>query len=327
MGPMSARVVPDGRLRRVLVARGIGLALGFVADRVLGDPRRFHPVAGYGQAAAALETRMYADSRAAGTAYTLVLVGTATAAGVAVERLASRHPVAQVLATAVATWAVLGGRSLEREAEVMASHLEAGDVLGARKRLSHLCSRDATDLGPDELARATVESIAENTADACVAPLLWGGALGVPGLVGYRAVNTLDAMVGYRSPKYRNFGWASARLDDLANYLPARACAVLTGLTAGRVVDALGTWRRDAAGHPSPNAGPVEASFAGALGLRLGGSNTYGDEVEDRGTLGDGPRPGVRDIRRTADLARRVAIAATATAVVLSLRRREVPWG
>ncbi|MFC0625238.1 cobalamin biosynthesis protein [Kribbella deserti] len=304
----------------MFVARGIGLVLGFVADRVLGDPERYHPVAGYGQAAAALQQRMYADSRAAGTAYTVVLVGTATAAGLAVEKLANRHPVVQALATGVATWAVLGGRSLEREAEIMASHLDAGDMPAARKRLSHLCSRDATDLVPAELARATVESIAENTSDACVAPLLWGGAFGVPGLVGYRAVNTLDAMVGYRSAKYLKFGWASARLDDVANYLPARACAVLTGLVAGRPAEAWRIWRRDAPGHPSPNAGPVEASFAGALGLRLGGSNTYGNEVEDRGTLGDGPRPGVPDIRRTADLARRVAIAAAATAVVLSFR-------
>jgi adenosylcobinamide-phosphate synthase len=165
-----------------------------------------------------------------------------------------------------------------------------------------------------------VESVAENTSDACVAPLWWGAVLGIPGLVGYRAANTLDAMVGYRSARYRNFGWAPARLDDLVNYLPARTCALLTGVVAGRPGEVWRVWRRDAGGHPSPNAGPVEASFAGALGLQLGGKNSYGDEVEDRGTLGDGPAPQVPDIRRTARLARRVATAATVGAVVVAGR-------
>lgn len=315
------------------MSRALGVLLGFAADRWLGDPRRFHPVAGFGQVAGRLETRLYSDSRAAGTAYAGVLVGSVVAAGVAAERLTSGRPVARTVLTAAATWAVLGGRSLEREAEVMAAllevaELEAKDLEAARGRLGYLCSRDATDLSADELARATVESVAENTSDATVAPLVWGGLLGIPGLVGYRAVNTLDAMVGYKSARYRNFGWASARLDDLANLGPARACAVLTGLVAGRVGESWRIWRRDAGRHPSPNAGPVEASFAGALGLRLGGTNTYGDEVEDRGTLGDGLPPGVGDIRRTASLARRVSYAAAVTAAILALRPRrgERPW-
>jgi adenosylcobinamide-phosphate synthase len=302
------------------VSRALGLLLGFAADRVFGDPRRFHPVAGFGQAAARLETRLYDDTRAAGTAYAVVLVGSATAAGLVAERFVRERPLARTLLTAVTTWAVLGGRSLEREAEVMAGLLEAKDLPAARERLGHLCSRDATDLDADELARATVESVAENTADACVAPLLWGGAFGIPGLIGYRAANTLDAMVGYRSARYRNFGWASARLDDLANLLPARVCAALTGVVAGQPGEAWRIWQRDAPGHPSPNAGPVEASFAGALGLRLGGINSYGDEVEDRGTLGDGPRPQVPDIRRTAELAGRVALAAAGLAMILASR-------
>jgi adenosylcobinamide-phosphate synthase len=307
------------------VSRALGLLLGFAADRVFGDPRRFHPVAGFGQAAARLETRLYDDTRAAGTAYAVVLVGSATAAGLVAERFVRDRPLAKTLLTAATTWAVLGGRSLEREAEVMAGLLEAKDLPAARERLGHLCSRDATDLDADALARATVESVAENTSDACVAPLLWGGALGIPGLIGYRVVNTLDAMVGYRSARYRNFGWASARLDDLANLLPARVCAALTGVVAGQPGEAWRIWQRDAPGHPSPNAGPVEASFAGALGLRLGGTNIYGDEVEDRGTYGDGPRPQLPDIRRTADLARRVVFAATALAMVLA-SSREVRW-
>ena len=184
----------------------------------------------------------------------------------------------------------------------------------------------ATDLEAHELARATVESIAENTSDACVAPLLWGGVLGVPGLLGYRAANTLDAMVGYKSAKYLNFGWASARLDDVLNLLPARACALLTGLAAGRPRQAVTVWRRDAPKHPSPNAGPVEAAFAGALDLTLGGTNSYGSYQEDRGTLGNGPTPAVADVRRTAALARRVGVAAVGVAAMLAVRRKGTRW-
>ncbi|MGA8995711.1 MAG: cobalamin biosynthesis protein, partial [Nocardioidaceae bacterium] len=124
--------------------------------------------------------------------------------------------------------------------------------------------------------------------DAVVAPLLWGAVGGPAGLLGYRAVNTLDAMVGHRSPRYHRFGWAAARLDDAANLVPARVAATLAVLLGGRPAASLRAWRRDARRHPSPNAGPVEAAFAGALGLRLGGVNRYGADVQDRGLLGDG---------------------------------------
>lgn len=305
------------------LGRAFGILLGFAADRVLGDPRRLHPVAGFGQAATRLEKHLYADSRPAGVGYTATLVGTSTVLGVAIERLTGKHPVLYVAATATATWAVLGARSLEREAQTMATLLEEKDVPAARDRLSHLCARDATALESDELARATVESLAENTSDACVAPLVWGGVFGIPGLLAYRAANTLDAMVGYRSPKYRNFGWASARLDDVLNLLPARVCAVLTALVSGRPAETFAVWQRDARKHPSPNAGPVEAAFAGALGVRLGGTNDYGSYVEDRGTLGDGPPPAVADVRRTAALARRVSLAGAALTAILALRPKK----
>ncbi|MFF0268709.1 cobalamin biosynthesis protein [Kribbella sp. NPDC004536] len=306
--------------------RALGILLGFAADRLLGDPRRYHPVAGFGRTASRLEQHLYADSRQAGTAHTAVLVGTTTVLGLAVERLTRRHPLLHTAVTAGATWTVLGARSLEREAEAMAALLEAKDIEGARDRLGHLCARDATNLEADELARATVESIAENTSDACVAPLLWGGLFGIPGLLGYRAANTLDAMVGYHSPKYENFGWAAARLDDVLNLLPARACALLTGLVAGRPRETSRVWRRDAPKHPSPNAGPVEAAFAGALDLTLGGTNTYGTYTENRGTLGDGSPPTVPDIRRTATLARRVGVAAAGVAALAALlARRATP--
>ncbi|GMA89031.1 hypothetical protein GCM10025868_42810 [Angustibacter aerolatus] len=218
---------------------------------------------------------------------------------------------------------MLGGRSLGREAGALATLLEAGDLAGGRARLPHLAGRDPSALDLAGLARAGTESVAENTSDAVVAPLLWGAVAGVPGLLGYRAANTLDAMVGHRSPRWERFGWASARLDDGLNLVPARVAAALAALLAplvgGRPADALRAWRRDARRHPSPNAGPVEAAFAGALGVRLGGTNVYGGRVEHRGTLGDGQPAGVRDLARAVRLAGGVDVAAAGLAVAVAL--------
>ena len=310
-------------------ARGLptaaGLALGAVADLLLADPRRGHPVAGFGQAAAALERRTWRDSRAAGVAYTGTCVGTAVALGLAASRLTADRPAARTALTALATWAVLGGTSLGRAAATMEQHLAAGDLPAARAHLSTLAGRDPSGLGEAELVRATVESVAENTSDAAVAPLFWGAVAGLPGLLGYRAVNTLDAMVGYRSPRYARFGWASARLDDVVNWVPARLTAALTVLTAplvgGSPAGAWRVWRRDGAAHPSPNAGRCEASLAGALDLRLGGRNVYGARVEERPVLGDG-RPPVRgDVVRAVRLSRAVWTAAAAVGAASRLRR------
>jgi adenosylcobinamide-phosphate synthase len=313
--------------------------IGILADAVLGDPRRGHPVAGFGTLAAGLERRLYRDSRAAGLVHTTVLVGGTVAAGALAERglgrglgrgfrRGPRHglrrgaagsPAPTVLVTALATWAVLGGSSLVREGSALATALDAGDLAAARARIPSLCARDPELLDADGMARAGVESLAENTSDAVVGPLVWGAVAGVPGLLGYRAVNTLDAMVGYRSPRYERFGWAAARLDDLVNLVPSRVTAVLTvalaPLVGGRQRDAARAWRRDAAGHPSPNAGPVEATAAGALGLRLGGTTTYAYGVEQRPALGDGDPPRVPDLHRAARLSRLVAAAAGVVAV------------
>jgi adenosylcobinamide-phosphate synthase len=299
----------------------VGLAVGYLADRVLGDPRRGHPVAGFGLAASWLETRCYADRQAAGMVHTGALVGAATALGAALERLNANRPVVAVMTTAVTTWAVLGGRSLSREAATVADQLAAGRLIAARKQVRHLVGRDTAELTPEEVARATVESLAENTSDAVVAPLLWGAVAGLPGLLGYRAANTLDAMIGHRSPRYLRFGWAAARLDDLANWGPARLAALaaaawapLVGGTAGK---AIGVVRRDAGQHPSPNAGPVEAAFAGALDVRLGGRNAYQGRVENRGVLGDGRPVAVTDIDRASRLALAVSISALVVAVLI----------
>ena len=307
-------------------ARAAGLALGYAADLAFADPRRGHPVAGFGQLASALERACWADDRTRGAAYTGVLVGSITVVGWAAQRATRGRPVPEAAMVAVATWAVLGGRSLAREASVMAQLLERDDLPGARDRLGHLCARDATGLPANELARASVESLAENTSDAVVAPLLWGAVAGVPGLLGYRAVNTLDAMVGYRSERYLRFGWASARLDDLLNLAPARVAAALTvaaaPLVGGRSADAWRMWRRDGSRHPSPNAGPVEAASAGALGVTIGGSNTYGGASEDRGTLGDGPVAVVADLPRSVRLSQVVGFGGMLVAVGVALVRR-----
>ena len=178
-------------------AEPTGLLLGVALDALLGDPRRGHPVAAFGRAATALERRIHADSKARGAIFTGVCVTGAAALGLAAGRLTRSSPPARTAVTAAATWAVLGGTSLGREGALMARALDDGDIDAARARLPHLCARDPQHLDGTALARATVESIAENTSDAAVAPLLWGAVAGVPGLLAYRAINTLDAMVGH----------------------------------------------------------------------------------------------------------------------------------
>jgi adenosylcobinamide-phosphate synthase len=296
----------------------VGIAGGLGLDALLADPRRGHPVAAFGSLAAATERLVHKDSRAVGALYALGLSGGAGLAGAALSR-SVRRPGGAVALTALATWAVVGGTTLRREAAAMEDLLADGDLDGARARLSHLCGRDPALLDVAGLARATVESVAENTSDAVVGPLFWGAVAGVPGLLAYRAINTLDAMVGHRSERHLRFGWAAARLDDAANLLPARITAALTVVLApvvdGRSTAASRAWRRDGHKHPSPNAGPVEAAFAGALGRTLGGRLTYSGRVEDRPLLGNGPAPGVLDIARAARLSGAVSLAAGALAV------------
>jgi adenosylcobinamide-phosphate synthase len=297
--------------------RAAGLALGCFADALFGDPRRGHPVALFGSAAMRLERFVYADRRGAGVAYTGLLVGTVLAATVAADRAAARRgPAWTAGLTALCTFTSLGGTSLARTGAQMSARLDATDVAGARALLPSLCGRDPASLDVSGLTRAALESIAENTSDAAVAPLLWGMVAGAPGLLAYRAANTLDAMVGYRSARYERFGWAAARFDDVLNYLPARLSGLLVAACAmtvdGSASVALDAWRRDARRHPSPNAGVVEASFAGALGVRLGGPTQYAHRLEIRPTLGDGRTPSVPDLGRAVRLSRAVQVGAAA---------------
>lgn len=350
-------------------ARPLGLALGVAADAVLGDPRRYHPVAGFGRTAKALERRLHADAVAPGAVHAAVLVGGPWLLGRAAERATVGRPVLRVVVTAAATWAVLGATSLAREGTVMAGLLAdaeragrsagasgddagsagddgtgddgTGDVMdddvtgddgalaAARARLSHLCARDPSAMSTAGLARATVESLAENSSDAAVAPLLWGAVGGVPGLLAYRAANTLDAMVGYTTPRYLRFGRVAARLDDLLNLVPARVTGLLTVAAApvvgGSVSSGWRVLRHDGARHPSPNAGRPEAATAGVLGVALGGENVYHGRVERRPVMGVGGRaPRADDVRRAVVLGRAVvaqgAVLAVGVAAVLGGR-------
>jgi adenosylcobinamide-phosphate synthase len=305
------------------LARAAGIAAGYAADLALGDPRRGHPVALFGRGAARLARLTYADDRTAGAFHTAALLGVLAAAGVVGERAATRRGPAWVAAlTATTTFVALGGTSLARTGEQMADLLTRGDVEAARRLLRSLCGRDPAALDAAGLTRASVESVAENTSDAQVAPLLWAAAGGVPALLVYRGANTLDAMIGHRSPRYLRFGWAAARFDDLLNFAAARVTGVLVVLCApavgGSPVGAARAWRRDAARHPSPNAGVVEASFAGALGVRLGGPTQYAHQLEIRPSLGDGPAPRITDLVRAVRLSRAVQLASAvlATAAV-----------
>jgi adenosylcobinamide-phosphate synthase len=327
-GESKGLTVPTAKWRTAVAADAVGMLAGYALDAVLGDPRRFHPVAGFGTAAGALERRLYAPHRRAGAAFTAVAVGVPVAAGVAAAVLTRRQPVARAALVAAATWAVLGGRTLRREATIMAGHLDRADLAAARGRLGHLCGRDPSALDEPELARATVESVAENTSDAVVAPLFWGAVTGLPGLLGYRAANTLDAMVGHHSARYARFGTPSARLDDLLNLVPSRVTGLLTivvaPLASGSRAEAMRVWRRDRNDHPSPNAGQCESAMAGALGVRLGGRNVYFGRSEVRPFLGDGPKPTAGHLRRAARISGAVGAAAVTLAGAVAVLRAAV---
>ncbi|KAA0918443.1 cobalamin biosynthesis protein [Dietzia sp. ANT_WB102] len=306
-------------------ARATGIAAGFLLDRLVGDPARRHPVAGFGRMALIAESTLLRpgqtahSQRAAGLLFTGVLVGGVAATVTVAGRLAARNRAAAVVWNAAVVWSCLGGSSLLTVARQQGDLLARGDHAGSRELLPWLCGRDPAALDPGGLARAVVESVAENTSDAAVGTLFWAAVAGPPGAAVHRAANTLDAMVGHRSERYRHFGTASARLDDVLGFLPARVAGVLGVVAAptvgGSPAQALRVWVRDAPAHPSPNAGVVEAVCAGALGVRLGGPTPYPYGVQDRAVLGDGRPVQADDIRRAVLLHDRVQVSTAAVAV------------
>jgi adenosylcobinamide-phosphate synthase len=296
-------------IRPVDPRRALGAALGLLGDRCLGEPPApVHPVAAFGRLMTRAEDVLYADDRAAGILYTTFGVATGVVAGLAAG------------STAVAVAGSASGRMLRTTARDVASALAAGDLDRARATLPALVGRDPSVLDAAGIAAATVESVAENTVDAVVAPALFGATLGPAGVAAHRAVNTLDSMVGHRSARYHRFGWAAARLDDAAAFVPARVTAGLVCLARPTRVGAVrDTIRRDAPDHPSPNAGVAEAAFAAALGIELGGPTVYPSHHEDRPRLGSGPRPRVGDIERAARLADQVEVTLGALLLAVGL--------
>jgi adenosylcobinamide-phosphate synthase len=268
-----------------------------------------------------LERWTWRDSRLAGALHAAAGSGLGLLAGVAVRTALGRG----LPSTMAAAYLAVAGRELGDAATRVAAALEAEDVDGARRLLPALVGRDPNGLDEKEIVRAVVESVAENTVDAAVAPVLWAATAGAPGALGYRAVNTVDAMVGNQSARYRRYGWAGARLDDAAAWVPARVTAA--AVAAVRPRSARAVWRsvrEDAPGHPSPNGGVAEAAFAAALGLRLGGENRYGDRVEIRPPLGTGRPPELRDVAEAVRLSSDVGTAVAVLLVAIGLvgRRR-----
>jgi adenosylcobinamide-phosphate synthase len=297
----------------------LGAAAGVLVDQLAGEPPAWcHPVAGYGTAMARLERRTYRDGRLAGGLHLLAGVGAAVAAGRLLERLLGRTG-ATLVAVAVAS----SGRMLDTEALAVARHVRRGELELARDRVRSLVGRDPSRLDASELCRAAVESVAENLVDAVIGPLWWGAIAGSAGALGHRAVNTSDAMIGHLDDRYRRFGWAAARADDVLNYLPARAAVIaVCAVRPQRAGHILAAVRRDAPAHPSPNGGVIEAAFAAALDLRLGGTNRYGDRVEDRGLLGRGRVPAPGDVELAVRLRRQTTVVAAAALVVTTVLGR-----
>ncbi|HVA61536.1 MAG TPA: cobalamin biosynthesis protein [Mycobacteriales bacterium] len=302
--------------RRDLAGAG-GLVLGMAVDALLADPARGHPVAWFGRAASRLEAGLWRPDIRAGVLHTATCVGVVVGLAALMERVVPRGRIAVM---AAGTWVAVGATSLGREARAIGAQIRDGDLPAARAALPALCGRDPRALDDVGVLRGVLESVAENTSDAVVGPLVYGALAGLPGLLGYRAVNTLDAMIGHRSERYQAFGAAAARLDDVANWVPARLTAALTvvlaPLVGGRPGQAWRTWLRDADAHPSPNAGRPEAAFAGALGVRLGGTISYPYGVQDRRWLGDGRTPTCADVEAAVRLSRLVGLAAVLLAAL-----------
>jgi adenosylcobinamide-phosphate synthase len=305
--------------------RGGEVAAALLLDALFGEPPEpLHPTVWMGRTISAFEREALGSKNPparylAGVALALFIP---TLIFVLVRRMLNPAPrQLQWIFEAALISTALSMRGLAEAAAAVERELRAGDLERACASASEMVSRDTVGLPPPEVARAAVESVAENTSDGVIAPMLYGLLLGAPGALAYKAVNTLDSMVGYRRHPYAELGWASARLDDLVNLAPARLTALLVAAVSGRPFRTLDTARRYGPLTASPNAGWTEAAFAGALGLRLGGSNVYGGVVRKGPTLGDGRPPRPEEIRRSVGLMRRCC-ALFAVAVVLVGRAR-----
>jgi adenosylcobinamide-phosphate synthase len=279
--------------------------LALLLELMIGYPDRLmamigHPVTWMGALIGALDRALNRESataaarRLAGTVTILVLIAAVGSVAFMVERSLSGLPFGWVVAALPAS-ALLAQRSLHQHVERVAAALETAGIAAARQAVSHIVGRDAEPLDQAGVARAAIESLAENFSDGVVAPAFWMAIAGLAGAATYKAVNTADSMIGFRTPRHAAFGWAAARLDDLVNLPASRLSALLIIAAAGftKGASAAGAWRavrRDANRHRSPNAGYPEAAMAGALGLMLAGPRRYGGVLVDDAMMGDGRR-------------------------------------
>lgn len=281
----------------------LALLAGVALDAWWGEPRRWHPLVGFGRLTQALEARMNrgrAGVRRGALGWALLVLPPVAVLALGLAQLQDNGGLALALAVAVhalTLYAALGLRSLGEHTLSIAQALDAGQLTLARQRTRWIVSRDTAQSSPDELAKAAVESLLENGNDAVFATLFWFAVAGGPGALLFRLANTLDAMWGYRSARFNRFGRCAARLDDALNYLPARLTAGSYALL-GHTRLAWRCWRSQAPAWPSPNAGPVMAAGAGALGVQLGGLARYDGVDECRPPLGDGPAAQPADIAR-----------------------------
>lgn len=270
-------------------------------DRLLGEPRRAHPLVAFGRMAHWIERHMHADTKLAGVlAWSVTVLPTV----LMLWGLQRAMPIwmSQLLAVLV-LYFTLGLRSLGEHAHPVATALRAGELDAARGAVGRMVSRDTAALNESQVAAAATESVLENGNDAVFGALFWFALLGAPGALLYRLANTLDAMWGYRTPRYERFGWAAARIDDVLNYVPARLTAFTYAL-CGNFNRAVHCWREQAPRWDSPNAGPVMAAGAGALDVRLGGAAPYHGVWEERPELGEGNPPSAESISRALRLLR-----------------------
>ncbi|RWR10039.1 cobalamin biosynthesis protein CobD [Sinirhodobacter populi] len=278
----------------MLVAMAIDLAIGWPAPlfRRIG-----HPVTWIGRLIASLDRRL-PRRRLAGVLAAVLVIG--LAGGVAaVLQAALPDGWPGIVIGGLLAWPLVAMRSLHDHVAAVARPLAAGDLAGARRAVSMIVGRDPEALDAAGVARAALESLAENTSDGVVAPIFWGAVLGLPGIAAYKAINTLDSMIGHRTPRHEAFGWASARIDDLVNLIPARLSGLIFALVSRAPLAAIRCMARDAGHHRSPNAGWPEAALAGALHLRLSGPRVYGDRIAQEPWVNEGaPDPGAADMRR-----------------------------
>ena len=306
-----------------LFALLLALLLALALDYWLGEPKRLHPLVGFGGLADALESWLNQQStpdkaRAYGVAAWCLAVLPITYATYAVDQSLQDWGIAQLLFSAFVAYLAIGWQSLLGHAQAIYAPLRHGDLAAARQAVSFIVSRDTSQLGEQEIATAATESVLENGADAIFAALFWFMLLGAPGVVLYRLSNTLDAMWGYKNERYVYFGWAAARLDDLLNFIPARLTA-LSYTLCGNSQIAWRSWRSQAGTWKSPNAGPVMASGAGALNVQLGGAAVYHGQAQQRPTLGEGEPANAATIDEASKLVNRSLVLWCACITLVSL--------